>query len=351
MTRRLSAVVLGLMGLITASGCSTVVKPTMAEGWLLPFDGRSWEMAHCIGDRKQALFEYVPPGQTATDWTEKVSIIHILGRARPNPDAAGQLGEAMRDQFKKEHASGQWQWLREQRGDVMYEWRHAGGERWSARRGIGRIVVGQTGVHSLAYEVVEGDYSSERYARWTEIIASTQLGSRAREQGITSLAAICVPDGPVCYCEFDGGAIPLAVKNAWATVSQSGVSVDLHRGAAPPHACWEFALDIGHPGIQRVTVTDVTRDGPQVLIDDDQPKLTNGRWHRATPLIAMNRENWPLLYEQQVGTLRVFRFELQDAQGSKSILDQPTLVSAAMKNRFRKLAEQAAATSSDAPVR
>jgi len=122
-------------------------------------------------------------------------------------------------------------------------------------------------------------------------------------------------------------------------ISEGGVQINTASFTLSPEKkvlfVFEFTDTRKRP-LRSVRVEDVSGDKPQVMVEDDQPKLSAAaQWHGEAPPLEWNHSRIAWLATIS-NSLRVYRFTLTFADGQTLVIHQGALFPAAMKSAVRQ---------------
>jgi hypothetical protein len=131
---------LGAAALLVLAGCASAgVGTGTAAAVDLRLDPAEWTLARRSGDAAVTMLEYVPPGESADDWTRFVSVQTFAQSKVPWPGADRAMTEC-RLLLQARCPGATWTVLRESADDALYEWRIAGCPGEPDQHEVGRIV-------------------------------------------------------------------------------------------------------------------------------------------------------------------------------------------------------------------
>jgi len=88
---------------------------------------------------------------------------------------------------------------------------------------------------------------------------------------------------------------------------------------------------------KRITIDDQGEDPPRLLVDDYDPKMSStGQWKLTTPVLDLKDSGLEWI-TQLDDTIRVYRFTVVLADGSKVVLRQPAMYPVIEKALIRKM--------------
>ncbi len=142
------------------------------------------------------------------------------------------------------------------------------------------------------------------------------------------------------YRTREGGVLP--AENDRARVEVAGFGIQ--PGEPGRHGLfWQFEVTVREGDLQHVLVEDVTVEAgrdplsvrPVELVRDQAPVLEAGRWRGKTTTYLLAREAFPWFYSNE-DTVRVFRFQLEFADGTATTLFQRTQHEGPVKAQVRE---------------
>ena len=114
------------------------------------------------------------------------------------------------------------------------------------------------------------------------------------------------------------------------------------------NGCYVFSFDVkGGELPRRVTVDDVSEDPVTNWVDDDHPAFKAGHWEFRTRRIGFDEKTMRWLHELDA-SVRVYRFTIEKADGTKVVLDAAGVYPMGVKE-FVKTQVDAAARPQPAP--
>jgi hypothetical protein len=126
-----------------------------------------------------------------------------------------------------------------------------------------------------------------------------------------------------------------------ATVSGEGVHIvqaNLMPTADKKHVVYAFEVTVKEGLVAKhVTIEDMTEDPVRLVVDDPDPRLTNGHWKFTTPPLDPKQPGVEWI-TQLDDTIRVFRFTVTLADGHQVVLRQPWIYPIYLKSIIRKMA-------------
>ena len=146
----------------------------VAERFRFQFDGRPWSEGHRGSNRFQSIVEFVPPGQTAQNWSELVTTQRTHDLVSKGVSAK-QFVNAMKKNLDDSGVENEWRILRDGENDVLYEWSTPGGKAHEAQHEIARVVAGVRDLHRIAYTAKVQNLPPKDRQKWVKIISRATL--------------------------------------------------------------------------------------------------------------------------------------------------------------------------------
>ncbi len=159
---------------IFVTGCATPDSPApqreVPERWNFILDSRPWQLGYQAADARQAIREYVLPGQTVQSWSELVTSQYF-----PDGPAPRALFDQTRQDLSRGCPSLQVSVIEETADTIIFEWRHDGCQGHPAQHEIRRISTGRTGTVSLSFVERTRQLAADKQTKWISILKSATI--------------------------------------------------------------------------------------------------------------------------------------------------------------------------------
>lgn len=161
-------IILAIIFLISVAG--PAISLTYAEKPVLHFDNRNWEVGYEAANEQQSIAEYVLKGETVHSWTELFSLQTFFGLQQITTPK--KFMEEMKNNMKP---SLQWNMLRKEENDVLYEWKVTNDPEVEDQHEIARIISGKEAIYSIRYTTKKIPVSRKVRKEWIDLLNMVKL--------------------------------------------------------------------------------------------------------------------------------------------------------------------------------
>lgn len=293
----------------------------------LPDHDPRWEVGHTDSSGATFIVEYVRKGESVEDWSELVT---VLFTAIPlTPETFAPYIDLLRHELGKNCWS--FEWSEEHRTDteLVLDWRHRGCAPHPAQHVVARYFLADGGVYSLQYaRKTPTALEEETISLWQDVFSRVSTSPPASGPSTVSLP---IAGGEIIEIEVLDG-MPLPAQDERAKVEVAGwirTKGEFGETLVADSLAVSFEGDALPSWIR---VEDVTTDPAMLLLDDPDPTVEGGAWRAAARKIPVEDAE---AFSRPGDEASVLRFTIAFEDGSRTILYQARILSAAAKEVFR----------------
>jgi hypothetical protein len=165
---------------LSCAGCSQANQPETSTA--LQLDGRQWVAVQKSALRRSGadyIKEYLPPGQTVTDWKEILTVQEFSTAMAKRPITARDFEGAFLNDLKKDNAHVDSNLLSESDHDLLFTWKAASDTKLGNEEGLVRVSERPQGIGVIQY-TSRDPMADEQLKKWQDILAHTDADSIAR---------------------------------------------------------------------------------------------------------------------------------------------------------------------------
>ncbi|HEU0016255.1 MAG TPA: hypothetical protein VFQ45_21430 [Longimicrobium sp.] len=171
---RVVLALLAMLALLALAACAAIgVGRSPPEHVDLDLDPARWTRVLHASDNGMSVTEYVPPGETAEEWTRFVSIT-ILNDTLVRYSGARAAMTECRALLQATCPGAVWTVLRDSDRDLLYEWTVAGCEGEPDQHEVGRLIKGGHTLIRITFSV-KGRMDAATRTEWLRRIARARF--------------------------------------------------------------------------------------------------------------------------------------------------------------------------------
>ena len=168
---RVTLIRISIVAVLLATGCPRPAPP-LVEEVSIPFSEApttEWIVAYRDQNDQGRIVQYVPAGQSATAWTEMITV-HGFRELEdtPSPEA---LMRQLHDTLREDCREVQWTPIETSAQDAAYEVIHRRCTEREPAYEIGRFMLGETYTYQLTYQTKVESFSEAEREKWLAVLA------------------------------------------------------------------------------------------------------------------------------------------------------------------------------------
>lgn len=136
------------------------------------FDTRRWMLGRYDDDGYDATRRYVLENENLSQWSELVTVQAFRGRERVT---VAEWLDMARSMMTRQCPDLHWNVIRQDEGDVLYEWSISNCPDLDDQSEIARVVEGRAGIHVLHYAIQQVSMPPARREEWIKLLQQARL--------------------------------------------------------------------------------------------------------------------------------------------------------------------------------
>ncbi len=191
-------------------------------------DGRAWKPGHRLVNNVHTTTEYTLPSEQVQNWRELVTVERLLGLADKKVSPR-QVMASIKKRIQSIDPKAEWNVLKDDDGDVVYEWRFSENDDRPPHHEMARLLEGKHDIYRIAYATRSGIGSKRD--EWADLLNSAKLVDATSSKQDSTMTAETGSWSPKRIA-FDLGTnlgLSIALHNASPTAGATRTTVDRAR--------------------------------------------------------------------------------------------------------------------------